>query len=168
MIVSAEYIRTLYDYSTWAWRRVLDAAEGLGPGEIAQAPLPHHDSLLGTLAHSLGSEVLWRLRWERLPTVPMLKATDVADLADLRVRWADEEVEWHAALASLTDDELLLPVDYHSLSGHPFRQPLWEMLTHMLNHGTQHRAEAAAMLTILGRSPGDLDLIIYYRERSGQ
>jgi uncharacterized damage-inducible protein DinB len=35
------------------------------------------------------------------------------------------------------------------------------MLIHVMNHGTQHRAEAAALLTSAGRSPGDLDLIDY-------
>ena len=41
----------------------------------------------------------------------------------------------------------------------------WQGIMQSTNHGTQHRAEAAHMLTELGHSPGDIDLIVYLNER---
>ena len=38
------------------------------------------------------------------------------------------------------------------------------MLPHLVNHGTQHRSEAALLLTQAGRSPGEIDLIFYLEE----
>ena len=37
-------------------------------------------------------------------------------------------------------------------------------LAHLANHGTQHRSEAAMLLTSYGYSPDDLDLIVFLRE----
>jgi uncharacterized damage-inducible protein DinB len=41
---------------------------------------------------------------------------------------------------------------------------LWRCLYHLANHGTQHRSEAAALLTKFDHSPGDLDFNVFLDE----
>jgi len=44
--------------------------------------------------------------------------------------------------------------------------PLWQMLQHLVNHGTYHRGQVATLLRQLGAKPISTDLILFYRERA--
>ena len=67
-------------------------------------------------------------------------------------------------LASLTDERLTQKIQYITTKGVPFENVLWHLLAHVVNHGTQFRSEAAIALTAYGQSPGDLDLLFFFRQ----
>ncbi|MGH7340680.1 MAG: DinB family protein, partial [Candidatus Rokuibacteriota bacterium] len=85
-------------------------------------------------------------------------------VALLATRWREDEVRLMEFVAGLTDEKLAVEFDYTSTEGGRHRRVLWEAMAHMVNHGTQHRSEAAAMLTAMGQSSGDIDLIVYLNE----
>ena len=61
----------------------------------------------------------------------------------------------------VTDEQLGNTFSYKNTSGKPLTKTLWHAMAHLVNHGTQHRTEAAALLTDFGCSPGDIDLIYF-------
>jgi uncharacterized damage-inducible protein DinB len=76
----------------------------------------------------------------------------------------EEHDKMRQYLLSLTDHELLRRIDYRSTKGQPFQNTLWHLLAHVVNHGTQHRSEVGMALTEAGHSPGDLDMLVYFRQ----
>jgi uncharacterized damage-inducible protein DinB len=61
----------------------------------------------------------------------------------------------------LTDADMARVYGNARPNGHVERLRLSTMMLHVANHGTQHRSEAAAMLTGFGQSPDQLDYIDY-------
>ena len=67
-------------------------------------------------------------------------------------------------LAGLTDEDLDSIIRYTRTGGTWFETLLWQILLHVINHGTQSRSEAAVLLSQFGHSPGDLDYMIFLRD----
>lgn len=160
-------IQFLLDYNYWANARVLNAAAQLTPDRLIAPHGLSHGSIRGALTHVLAAEIVWRLRCQSGLSPSALPAeSDFPTLEALRARWAEEEAAMRAFSAALSDEQLRQPVEYKTTKGVPQASILWQVLAHVVNHGTQFRAEAAVALTAEGHSPGDLDLLLFMRERA--
>mgnify|MGYP000105994491 CR=1 FL=1 len=155
-------ILTLYKYNQWANAKILNAAANVSQEQfLAEASYPH-GGLRGTLTHTLFAQWIWRNRWEGNSPTNRLKPDEFPSFEALHKRWLEEEQLLMAFVDSLTDARLDEVIQYKNTKGVPLQQTLWKMMAHMVNHGTQHRAEAAAMLTDFGCSPGDVDMIYFF------
>jgi uncharacterized damage-inducible protein DinB len=90
---------------------------------------------------------------------------DFPDLASFTASFEEEQAAVRAYIAALGEEELQRGVRYTTQTGVTYTHALWTIFTHVINHATQHRSEAAELLTEYGCSPGDLDLIVYLREK---
>ena len=162
--MNKQEMHMLYEYNRWANVRILgvaakiSAAQFLAPGEFP------HGGLRGTLVHTLFAEWIWRLRWQGAAPNVRWRPEDFPTIAHLKTRWREEEIKLMEFVDDLTDTRLTAEFDYISTEGRAHRRVMWEAMTHLVNHGTQHRSEAAAMLTNMGQSPGDIDLIVFLNE----
>lgn len=130
---------------------------------LAPAAFPH-GGLQGTLVHTLFAEWIWRKRWEGTSPANRFKPEDFSTFEALRRRWQAEEKLLMGFVDQITDEKLGNTFQYNNTAGKPFIKILWQAMAHLVNHGTQHRTEAAAILTSLGHSPGDIDLIYFLDE----
>jgi uncharacterized damage-inducible protein DinB len=152
-------LRILYDYDRWATIRILNRAVAVPSFEWSDSNRIDRRGLGGILVHALGVHERWRCAWQGIEEVARRELEPLLTPEELRADW---DIEWTALAAffdGLVDDDLDRPVD---------DLPVWQTMTHVINHGTQHRSEAAVLLTRLGLSPGDLDLHVFLEERAHQ
>ncbi len=173
--MSADLYRMLFAYNDWANARILNrAAEVADADYLATVPGLSFGSLHGTLVHAFVAEIIWLARWqggqppESLRSGPrsnIVAATEITTLPELRSRWAEVESRRRMYLDFLPDAAVEGMLAYQMSDGTPCKDRLENLMLHTVNHGTQFRTEAAVRLSQLGHSPGDLDLIVFLRER---
>lgn len=155
----ADHIRWLFAYDRWATRRVLDALDGLDPDTWQRPEAVGDRGLAGILSHHLAASIRWRagLASQGEEEGPPDPVDPLPTIAELRASWDEEWATVDAWLTTLTDDFVAYVFD---------GVDVWKMLTHVVNHGTQHRSEAAALLTAEERSPGELDMINFAEDQA--
>ena len=154
-------IQLLYRYNQWSTAKILNAASNVTADQFLAPGTFPHGGLRITLVHALFAEWIWRNRWEGTSPTVRLKPDEFPTFESLRTRWAEEESLLMAFVGNLTEDRLNSTFEYTSTEGKPYTRVLWQAMAHVVNHGTQHKTEAAAILTGFGHSPGDIDLIWY-------
>ncbi len=162
--MNAAYFQLLFAYNAKVNAQVLEAASNVGDVQLrATMPGLSQESIFGALVHVLGTEEVWLSRWLGTSPTSMLAPEDVQSFEGLRERWNAHATRLATFIAGLTDEACAATLEYANMSGTPFSNPLYELLAHVVNHGTQFRGEAAVGLTALGQSPGDLDFIAFVR-----
>ncbi len=156
---------TLFDYMYWAAQRILDAAEQLSVDEFVASSSVTTRDLRATLVHELDVEWSWRLNLQgRLSDDEAdLSPDDYPDVAAIREHWSRDEADMRAWLEELSDELLAADV----VSGlTDSRRPLWQYLVHIVTHAAQQQADAATLLSLAGRSPGELGFLEYLSTRA--
>jgi len=155
-------ISAMLAYNFWVNDRILTACKQVSLDEFTRkiSPNPGWGSLRGILVHALDTEYGWRLILQAQDASEILDEADFADVASLRTRWDLERAAWLMYESSLSEDTLNKGYRDNSKVG----PKVWQTIVHVINHGTQHRSEAAAILTGYDRSPGELDFDTYLVE----
>jgi uncharacterized damage-inducible protein DinB len=158
--------RTLYDFNAWANGRTLEACAALTPEQFTRDLGSSFPSVRDTLAHISGAEWIWLERWNGRVPASIPNAADYPDFESMRRRWAEVEHDLLTYIKRLAPEDVDRVVEFKTLAGTPYAQPLGQCMQHVANHSTYHRGQVTAMLRQLGAKPTSTDLIGFYRERA--
>jgi uncharacterized damage-inducible protein DinB len=161
-------IRGLYDYNEWANNHVLEAAGRLSDEEFSRKQGASFESVEGNLAHIVGAQIIWLQRWTGGSNPkPVLEFQKVRGLPSIRDAFEKSHSELRSFLASLTDERLDNVLAYRDSAGNAYERVIWQLIAHVVNHGTHHRAETAMAMGLLGKPMRELDYSYFELERAG-
>ena len=160
-------LERMYDYGAWANRKLLAVVSELTPEQFALIIGGGHGSVRNTLVHALSAEWGWLERCGGHARGAKLRPHDYPNVESLIETLINVERWVRAFLATLRDEDLDRSVEFRNARGEVRSMALGELLQHAANHGVHHRGQVALLLRLLGRMPGDFDMLLYDAERHG-
>ncbi|MBT8765355.1 DinB family protein [Metapseudomonas boanensis] len=165
MRLLARHLEQLLAYHGWAFQRLLESLQQVDDTAYHAPCGLFFSSLHGTLNHLAVVDRIWlaRVRQEPAP-FDRLDAEAVADRQLLPTYLAEGVSAWQVVLTRHDDDSLTQPLVYRNMRGEPQQRSLAEIITHVVNHGTHHRGQASAALSMMGLETPAMDFIYFKPE----
>jgi uncharacterized damage-inducible protein DinB len=153
MLEMVRQLRRSFEYDDWANREVIRSIE-----KIAEPP----ESCVKLLAHMAAAQRIWyaRLHHEDSSAIAVWPSLD---LKECSIQLATQYPLWEKLLRNITAREMSEYVVYHNSKGQEFKNTVQEILVHVINHATYHRAQIAAEIRKSGGTPALTDYIVFCR-----
>lgn len=152
-------------YHQWATGQVLEETVPLPSEQLVKALGGSFGSVYETLVHMYQADCIWRDRLAGRPTGQLADYEAPGCTYDLQKAWTEVLAEMVTWAEGLTEEDWLGEMSYKTLRGTAFETPRWQMVLHVVNHGSHHRGQITNMLRQLGIKPRNLDLIGFYRNK---
>ena len=154
IFVEPQHFIDLFEYDAWANGLMIEALSANG------AAVP--ERALDLMSHLLRSQAVWLGRIEdpgRTP--PALWERDDPDACSQRRE--QNTGAWLKFLRGSAAGDLNREVTYATTKGETFTSSIRDILTHVVNHGSYHRAQIAQLIRSTGAAPPQTDYILYAR-----
>lgn len=157
--MNAGAFRHFFDYHFAQNRDLWDTyLSQLSDEQFTRGPGYSQGSVRNQIVHIMNVDNGWlnELRQSQMPED--LDPAALGDRKAIRARWDEIEREMRLYLANL-DDEMLLAKPFPEGKDHELI--VWQVLLHIVNHGTDHRAQILRSLNDIGVKTKPQDYIFY-------
>lgn len=156
-MVMKKYFLKLYQYNAWANKRVLGTLKRQNVSD---------EKILSIMSHVVAALFLWLHRIKGLPA-PDVKLWGGDYSLDQLVSLSDKATQDWLAFVESTDN-FDRQLSYKNYVGDPYTNNVENIMIHLVNHSSYHRAQVAMLLRQKGFEPINTDFITYDRVITGQ
>jgi uncharacterized damage-inducible protein DinB len=158
--MDAKAFRHFYDYHFTENRKIWENyVTSLTPEQFTQHVDYSHGSVRDQIVHLMDVDEVWFCELRGVEPSEPLPPANVDDRKIIRAHWDGVEQSMRDYLAALRDEMLFEK---------PIKEPeedkdliVWQVLLHVANHGTDHRAQLLRLLNDLGVKTTSQDYIFY-------
>lgn len=151
MLVKHHFIH-LFKYNSWATQETLISIKKLdSPSE----------KVISLVSHIIAAQQIWfnRVVDDKTPLTPW----EVYTIDECLDKSQEITSRWLNYLEHTSDEGLEKVIYYKNTKGDVFENSVKDILTHVINHSTYHRAQIALLVKEAGGKPAVSDYIVYAR-----
>ncbi len=161
-----DIVKQMAAYNIWANQQLIALSVSL-PEEKQIAEVPSSfNSLSKTFLHMWDAESSW---WQRLKLherIIVPSENFKGSLRDITNGLVQQNQQWLDWINSASDLALEHVFQYQNSKKEMFKQPVYQMLLHVFNHGTYHRGQVVNILRQLGvEKIPQTDYIVWSRRK---
>ena len=153
-------------YHSWANNLLLTAIQALPEVQCYVELKSSFPSLYKTVLHMLDAESIWWQRMKLQEKIDRPSDTFSGDMTTLCTLLQQQDRQWQDWVNSANELALQHEFIYYDFRKERYKQPVYQMLLHVFNHGTYHRGQLVTMLRELGveKIPAT-DFIVWSRKK---
>ena len=154
------------NYNGWANSLLLTAIESLTEEQQKQKIKSSFPSLYATTLHMLDAESIW---WQRVKLQERVNRPSdefSGTMKELSAQLIQQNKLWQDWVSGINEHGLQHEFIYFNSKKERFKQPVYQMLLHLFNHGSYHRGQIVTMLRQLGvEKIPQTDFIVWSRKK---
>ena len=140
-------LKTIFDYNFWAFERVWESIRQLSDEQFVEEIDYSTGSIRNIVAHIMSANHNWMSRSQDAEIKTRLVYEDFISLSQTKSKWDELRTEFANYVDSLTEEQLEGSVNWELPARElKFCNLRWEILLHVANHATDHRAQILAIL----------------------
>lgn len=161
-MLSVDLFKTFIEYHIDMSRRVWDSIDQITEEQFLSDDAYSRGSIRNLMVHLAHTDSNWLAGLKNIPESedpPKRQYADYPDRASVRTFWDATAKDLADYVEMLTEAELgENPMDISN--------PRWQVLLHIINHGTDHRSTVLQRLHEFGAPTFDQDFIIWLEKRT--
>lgn len=156
-MLSVDVFKTFIEYHLDMTRRVWDSIDQITEEQFLSDDIYSRGSIRNLMVHLAATDSNWLAGLKNIPEdkdEPGKKLEDYSNRAIVREFWDNTAKDVADFIETLTEERLgENPVD--------IQNPRWQVLLHIINHGTDHRSTVLQRLHEFGAPTFDQDFIMW-------